>query len=186
MRELPSFLCRFISQVDDTLTTGKADAITPLAITPDRQKKYDFSSTLVLTGGALFVRAPNPTPAGLAALSYKSVATPKTGPFVAYIQKTAPNAKLLITSDYPSSFEDVIKGKVDAAALNLQVGSSMVATSYAGKVTVPKTMFTAPLPYAVAVTKGQHADFLKKLDAGLAAIAANGTLKKIEEKWKGK
>jgi polar amino acid transport system substrate-binding protein len=174
------------AQVDSALTDGKAVAITPLAITPGRQKKYDFSSTLVLTGGGLFVRAPNPTPAGLAALSGKSVATPKTGPFVAYIQKTAPNAKLLVTSDYPSSCKDVISGKLDAAALNLQVGTSMVGASYAGKVTIPKTMFTAPLAYAVAVTKGQHASFLKKLDSGLAAIAADGTLKKIERKWKGK
>jgi ABC-type amino acid transport substrate-binding protein len=61
----------------------------------------------------------------------------------------------------------------------------MVATSYAGKVTVPKSMFTGPLPYGVAVIKAQHASLLKKLDAGLAAIAVDGTLKKIEDKWEG-
>jgi ABC-type amino acid transport substrate-binding protein len=174
------------AQLDATLTNGKADAITPLAVTPDRKATYDFSSTLVYTGGALFVRAPNHTPSGLAALAGKGVATPKTGPFVDYIQKTAPKVKLLVTSDYPSSFKDVINGIVDAAALNLQVGTNMVATSYAGEVTVPKTMFTPKLPYAVGVTKGTHAAFLKRLDAGIAAIAADGTLKKIEAKWQGK
>ena len=51
------------AQVHGTLTDGKADAIVPLAITPDRRKSYDFSAPLVTTGGALFVRAPNPTPA---------------------------------------------------------------------------------------------------------------------------
>jgi ABC-type amino acid transport substrate-binding protein len=172
------------AQVDGSLTDGKADAITPLAVTPDRRKVYDFSSTLVFTGGALFVRAPDATPAGLPALAGKSVATPKTGPFVDYIQKTAPQARLVITPDYPTSFEDVIDGKVDAAALNLQVGANMVATSYSGKVTIPTRMFTAKLPYAVAVTKGRHADFLTKLDAGIAAIAADGTLRKIEDKWR--
>lgn len=174
------------AQLDGTLTDGKANAITPLAVTPSREKLYDFSSTLVFTGGALFVRSPNATPAGLSALAGKSVATPKTGPFVNYIRKTAPNAKLVITPDYPTSFEDVIDGKVDAAALNLQVGASMVATSYSGKVTVPKTMFTPKLAYAVAVSKGQHADFLQKLDAGIAAIRADGTLKKIEDRWRQK
>jgi ABC-type amino acid transport substrate-binding protein len=174
------------AQVDASLTNGTANAITPLAITPDRRKKYDFSSTLVFTGGALFVRTPKHTPAGLSALSGKTLATPKTGPFVAYIQKAAPDVRLVVTSDYPTSFEDVIDGKADAAALNLQVGSSMVATSYAGKVTVPKTMFTRPLAYGVAVTKGRYAHFLKELDAGIAAIAADGTLRKIEAKWKGK
>ncbi|HEY1656302.1 MAG TPA: transporter substrate-binding domain-containing protein [Candidatus Tumulicola sp.] len=155
------------AQLDATLTNGKADAITPLAITPDRRKKFDFSSTLVLTGGGLFVRAPNPTPAGLATLSGRSIATPKTGPFVSYIRKTVPSAKLLVTSGYPNSFEDVINGKADAAALNIQVGASMVATSYAGTVTVPKTMFTAPLPYGVAVTlKANTRISLKSLTPG--------------------
>ncbi len=172
------------AELDSTLSDGRADAIVPIAITPERRKIYDFSSTLVMTGGAFFVRAPNATPPNLASLSGKTLATPKTGPFVNYIQKAAPHVKLIITSDYPQSFEDVINGTVDAAALNLQVGSAMVATSYANKVTVPKTMFTPPLPYAVAVTKGRHPDFLTRLDAGIAAIDADGTLKRIEDKWK--
>jgi hypothetical protein len=40
---------------------------------------------------------------------------------------------------------------------------------YPGKVTVPTTMFEE-LPDTVAVTKGQHADLLKRLNEGLAAI----------------
>lgn len=47
----------------------------------------------------------------------------------------------------------------------------MVAQSYSGKVTVPKEMFSE-LPLAVAVTKGQHADLIKRLNAGLATIRA--------------
>jgi hypothetical protein len=50
------------AQLDATLTNGKADAITPLAITPDRKKKYDFSSTLVLTGGACSSGRPTQLP----------------------------------------------------------------------------------------------------------------------------
>lgn len=96
------------AQVHATLTDGRAEAIVPLAITPERQKSYDFSAPLVTTGGALFVRAPNPTPASLAALSGKTVVTPKTGPFAAYIRKTAPQVKLVITTDYEQSFERII------------------------------------------------------------------------------
>jgi polar amino acid transport system substrate-binding protein len=69
------------AQVHGTLTDGRAEAIVPLAITPERQKSYDFSAPLVTSGGALFVRAPSPTPASLATLSGKTVVTPKTGPF---------------------------------------------------------------------------------------------------------
>jgi len=174
------------AQVDGTLTDGRADAIVPLAITPDRRKTYDFSSTLVMTGGAFFVRAPGAPPPDLASLSGKTLATPATGPFVNYIRKTAPDVKLVITTDYPETFEKVINGTVDAAALNLQVGTNMVVTSYANKITVPKAMFTPPLRYAVAVMKGRHADFLAKLDAGISVIIADGTLKKIEDRWKNR
>jgi polar amino acid transport system substrate-binding protein len=73
--------------------------------------------------------------------------------------------RLVITADYAQSFEQCIGGKADAAALNLQVGTSMVAQTYAGKVTVPKRMFPEP-PLAVAVTKGQPSDLTNRLDAG--------------------
>ena len=36
---------------------------------------------------------------------------------------------------------------------------------------------------ALAVTKGTHADLLKRLDAGIALIRADGTLQSIEDKW---
>lgn len=170
------------AQVHGTLTDGQAEAIVPLAITPERQKFYDFSAPLVTTGGALFVRTPSPTPASLAALSGKTVVTPRTGPFAAYIRKTAPDVKLVTTADYAQSFARVISGEADAAALNLQVGASMVARSYSGKVTVPKEMFSE-LPLAVAVTKGQHVELLKRLDAGLAAIRADGTWQRINDHW---
>jgi polar amino acid transport system substrate-binding protein len=176
------FLSVPFAQVHGTLKNGVADAIVPLAMTPERRKSYDFSVPLVTTGGALFVRAPSPTPASLVALSGKTVVTPKTGPFAAYIKKTAPDVKLVITPDYEQSFERIIGGKADAAALNLQVGNSMVAQSYSGKVTVPKEMFSK-LPLAVAVTKGQHAELLKRLDAGLAAIRADGTWQRINDRW---
>jgi polar amino acid transport system substrate-binding protein len=71
----------------ETLTSGAADALAPLGITPERLKTYDFTTAFVVTGGALFVRSPGSTPAGLAALAGKTVVTPKTGPFVAFIQQ---------------------------------------------------------------------------------------------------
>ena len=56
-------------QVHGTLKDGRADAIFPIAITPEREAVYDFSAPLLMTGGAIFVRAPNPTPANFAALA---------------------------------------------------------------------------------------------------------------------
>jgi polar amino acid transport system substrate-binding protein len=82
--------------VQGTLKDGKAEAIMPLAITAERQASFDFSATVVMTGGALYVKAPTPTPS-LASMAGKTVVTPGTGPLVPYLQKNAPDITLVIT-----------------------------------------------------------------------------------------
>jgi polar amino acid transport system substrate-binding protein len=171
-------------EVQATLKDGRADAIFPIAITSEREAVFDFSVPLLMTGGAIFVRAPKPTPANLAALSGKTVVTPGTGPLVPYLQKNAPDLKLVITKNYEDSLTKIVNGEADAAALNFQVGASMATRLFPGKVTMPKTMFEE-LPDTVAVTKGQHADLLKRLNAGIAAIRADGTWEQINKRWIG-
>jgi polar amino acid transport system substrate-binding protein len=100
-----------------TLGDGRAEAVFPLTITPERLPLFDFSDPFLVTGGALFVRAPNSTPQGLGSLADKIVVTPRTGPLAAYIQKNAPEVKLVITKDYEESLSRLVKGEADAAAL---------------------------------------------------------------------
>jgi ABC-type amino acid transport substrate-binding protein len=52
-------------------------------------------------------------------------------------------------------------------------------------VTLPHDMFTE-LPFAVAVAKGQKAQFLAQLNAGITAIRADGTWQRINDQWMGK
>lgn len=172
-----------LADLPGTLKNGTADAIAPFGNTPERSETYDFTTNLIVTGGALFVRSPDKAPAGLDALAGKTVASPAAGPFVAFIQQNFPNVKVVPTKDYADSLDRVVSGEVDAAALNIQVGAGIVAASYAGRITMPTTMFTQA-PMALAVTKGRHADLIERLNAGLAAIRADGTLQRIEDKWK--
>jgi ABC-type amino acid transport substrate-binding protein len=65
--------------------------------------------------------------------------------------------------------------------LNLEDGAAAAAT-YAGKITVPTTAFLRE-PLGLAVVKGQHADLVQRLNAGLAAIRADGTLQRIEAQY---
>lgn len=170
------------AEVQKVLTDRRAEAIAPLTITAERQKSYDFSTPLLATGGALFVRSPEKTPASLAALAGKIVVTPKTGPFAVYIQEHAPDINLVITENYEKSFDYIISGKADAAVLNIQVGNTLIKQSYTGKVTAPKKMFNE-FPLAIAVAKNQHAALLQKLNAGLATLRADGTLQWLYKKW---
>ena len=94
--------CR-LSRSSRALKDGRALAVIPSAASPERRERMDFSETLLMTGGALYVRAPEPTPPNLQALAGKTVVTPRTGPLAAFIQKTAPEVKLVVTEDYETS-----------------------------------------------------------------------------------
>jgi polar amino acid transport system substrate-binding protein len=172
-------------QVQRTLEDGRADAVFPLTITPERLPLFDFSDTFLVTGGALFVRAPNTPPESLNALAGKIVVTPRTGPLATFIQRNAPDVKLVITTDYEESLARLVKGEADAAALGYHVAINIAGRLYPGQVTQPRSMFTE-LPFAIAVAKGHGAQFLTQLNAGIAAIRADGTWQQINSRWTGK
>lgn len=172
-----------IEQLMPSLTDGRADALYT-AITPERRQLLDFGAPVLMTGGALYVRAPNTTPESLAALSGKVVVTPRAGPLAAFIQKTAPDVKLAVTVDYEESLARVVRGEADAAALNFQAGVRIAARLYPGQVTIPRSMFIQT-PQAVGVIKGPGAKLIAQLDVGLAAIRADGTWQQINDRWLG-
>jgi polar amino acid transport system substrate-binding protein len=154
----------------------------PAAASPERRERMDFRDTLMMTGGALYVRAPEPTPDGLQALAGKTVVTPRTGPLAAFIQKNAPEVKLVVTEDYESSLARLVNREADAAALNYQAGAMLASRLHPGKLTMPRAMFWE-LPLGAAVLKGQNAEFLTRLNTGLAAIRADGTWDGINNRW---
>jgi polar amino acid transport system substrate-binding protein len=166
----------------ETLQSGAADAVAPYLATSAGLQMYDFTETLMTSGGGLFVRAPNAAPVDLASLAGKTVVTPTFGPFVSYIRENFPNVKVVATASYQQSLDRVLSGEADAAALNIQEGSSVVTRSYAGKISVPTTPFLRE-SLVLAVLKGQHAELIRRVNAGLAAIRLDGTMAKIEAKW---
>ena len=160
-------------QLQRTLEDGRADAIFPTGITPERRKTMDFSAPLLSTGGSLYVRAPAEAPDQLSALDGKTVVTPRTGPLAAYIEKSAPGVKVVRTASYEESLAMLVEGKADAAALNSHVGGAIADKLYPGKVNVARRMFLE-VPLAVAVAKGTRADVLERLNQGIAGVRAGG------------
>jgi polar amino acid transport system substrate-binding protein len=172
-----------LEQLRQTLKDGRADA-SYLGITPENRPLFDFSAEVLTTAGAFYVRAPKPTPESPTALSGKIVVTPRAGPLAEYIQKNAPAVTLVLTTDYEESLARVIGGDAEAAALNYHVGTVLAARLYPGQFTLPHTMFREA-QQAVAVPKGERAEFLSRLNAGLAAIRADGTWQQINTRWVG-
>jgi ABC-type amino acid transport substrate-binding protein len=177
------FVPETIEQQMPALTNGRADALYA-AITPERRQLLDFGAPILMTGGALYVRAPNLTPESLAALSGKVVVTPRAGPLAAFIQKTAPDVKLVVTADYEESLARLVRGEADAAALNFHAGTRIAARLHPGQVTVPRTMFIQT-PQAVGAIKGRGTKLIAQLDVGLAAIHADGIWQQINDRWLG-
>jgi polar amino acid transport system substrate-binding protein len=172
-----------LEQMEQTLKDGRADALLT-GITPERLKSYDFSASVVTTGGALFVRAPTPTPESLFAMSGKVVVTPSAGPLADIISRTAPAVKLSLTTDYEQSLARVIDGSADAAALNYHAGAVIAARLYPEQITKPRGMFQE-IANAVAVPKGKLPAFLARLSLGLDAIRADNTWQEINKRWIG-
>jgi len=140
--------------VQRTLEDGCADAIFPVAIKAERRNTMDFSQLLLMSGGALLVRAPAATPKGLSWLGDKVIFTLKTGPLASFIAKNVPGAKLIVTADYDESLARLVNGEADAAAPNWQVGAMLAAKWYPGRITPADRLFLE-LPHAVATVKGR-------------------------------
>lgn len=171
-----------LDQMEEAIKDGRVVAAIPLAMSADRRERLDFSHSLLDTGGALFVRAPEATPKDLQALAGQILVTPRTGPLAAFIQKTAPSVKLVVTEDYETSLAQLVAGKAAAAALNYQTGAILARRLYPAQITEPRSMFLE-LPFAAAVLKGRNGDFLSRLNKGLEAIRADGTWDRINKTW---
>ncbi|WP_028604979.1 substrate-binding periplasmic protein [Ottowia thiooxydans] len=168
-------------QIQRTLNDGRADIIFPIAVNAERLKTMDFGRPLMMSGGAIFVRAPAIAPADTNWLNGKVIVTPKTGPLAGFIAKHMPEAKLIVTADYDESLKRLVDGEADAAALNKQVGAMLAAQQYPGKITPGDRLFLE-LPLAMATPKGKG-DRLKLLDDAIEKMRADGTWQSIVDRW---
>ena len=157
---------------------GQLDAVMDKAVNAPRVlNEFEFSQHYVLTGAALL------RPLGEPALSLADVAgltlvTPGTGPVYSYLQGAVPTATLVSTPDYRSSFEAVLAGTADAAALNSDVGYDLAEKLFPGQFGRPGARFMES-GLAMARPKDMGRDFLDSFDAGLAMIRSDGTLAAI-------
>jgi len=172
------------AQIQAAVETGEADAIFPLTANPQRLERFHFSEPLISTGGALFVRHPEATPANVHALHGKSILTPKTGPLGNALRRMAPNIARIETRDYDETLKRLLSGEASAAALNLQVGRQLVSAHYAGQITLPERYFwEVSLRVAVSKNASEQQENLERLNTGIRAILADGNWKSLTDTY---
>src|SRR5262249_9005333 len=175
------FLAVPFDQRQATLENGRAEAYFPLSINPERLQSFDFSEVLVLTGGSVFVRAPEVAPDALDALAGKVVVTPQTGPFAAFVKRTAPTVQLVVTVDYEESLGRLVRGEADAALLSYHVGQRFADRLYPGLISRSQKMFVES-PLAVGGAEREKGPPMRKAKDGEPRNHARGTRGEIKDR----
>lgn len=177
-----------------SLDTDERDIVaTGVVITPERKEKYDFSDPYLDTGW-LAIMKEQPGKAKLT--SFNDIFSDPKTVFVTQADAAGvpelkkhladkPNTIKEVDSQY-LEIKSVLAGEADVAFDIERVLQYYVVT--AGD----KGLYGITDPaaqrdeFGFAVKKGRPDDLLKKINAGLAAIKADGTYQKIYEKWYGK
>ena len=168
-----------------TLDSDNCDIIAAgVTITPEREKRYLFSEPYYKMRQAVVVPLKSDI-TKMDDLAGKRVGAQigTTGVFV--LQREAPKAQIATYDDVGLAFEDLKNGRIDAVACDDPV-AAYYANRKEGYDGVMKVAFTAEAGEAMGfVFRPDDKELAAKVNAGLAAIRANGKEKAIQTKWFG-
>jgi polar amino acid transport system substrate-binding protein len=173
----------FVNVSWDPLLAGMAQgtydaAISSITITEERKKDMLFSDPYFAAGQLVVVRKENTTITGKNSLTGQvGVQLGTTGDIE--VQKIA-TAKTKPYDDIGLAFQDLMNGQINAVVCDNPVALLYVGKN-ADKLKTVGNVFTDE-NYGIAVAKGKT-DLLKKINAGLAAIKAEGVIDKAAQKW---
>lgn len=162
---------------------GKADALIQINQTEERKKIYDFSDALLESQFSIFVHSDRVSISGISSLRGLRVGVEAGGLPQQLLDKN-PNILLTIIPNFLEGFKLLDKGILDAVVVDYRVGSFILAENNIRniKVTGEPIAFSYS---AIAVKKG-NTELLREINTALRIIKADGTYRKILEKWKQK
>lgn len=156
------------------LVAGDVEALAYKAVVPDRAADLLFTMPLMTTGAALFALSDVEVPP-------RVLATPAKGPLASLLARHYPEARQILTDDYPGALHAVIAGQADAAALNVHVGWHWAEALYPNQFACPKRLIES-LPLAMVVAKHRGAELRDRLDAAIGKLRTTGELHAIMER----
>lgn len=170
----------------DPLLAGMAQcqydaAISAITITDERKNSMGFSDPYFAAGQVVTVRADDPSISNKDNLAGKTVGTQIGTTGAMEVQKIS-GATLKTYDTVDLAFQDLMNGQVDAV-----VADNPLALGYAAK-NADKIKTVGPVftneDYGIAVCK-TNADLLVKINKGLAAVKAEGTIDSLTKQWIG-
>lgn len=154
-------------------------AIAAISITPDRQKQDLFSEPYTVAGQTVVIQINNETIKSKDDLKGKTIGAQIGTTGAEEVQKIE-GTTLKTYDNYEFAFLDLANGQIDAVVVDNPIADAYVAKN-AGKLKTVGNVFTSE-NYGIAVCK-TNTDLQKKINEGLAALKADGSLKALEEKW---
>jgi glutamine transport system substrate-binding protein len=165
------------------LQSGQIDVIASgLSITEERKKAVDYSEPYFDAGLSIAVRKNNDKIKSSADLKGKTVAVQQgsTGATKAEALEKGVLRGIRQFPTVPLAMMELTKGGVDAVINDRPVSEAFVAAQ-AGEIKLLEEVIDAD-SYGLAVRKG-NAELLKEINAGLAALKADGTVQQIKDKY---
>ena len=158
--------------------------INSVSITDERAEKYDFSDPYYYEARRVVVRADDDSIHGPEDLNGKKIATNTTNAFIPWYEEQGVEVVGVDTSG--EAIDLLLSGRVDFVGINVPVLNAYLQEhpDAADKV---KEAFVIPNSedvIAIPVRKGEP-EFLDAINAALAELREEGTLKKISEKYLG-
>lgn len=153
--------------------------IAAITITDERKQQMSFSDPYFDAGQVVIVKQNNTDIQGKANLSGKTVGS-QIGTTGAIEVGKIEGAKLKTYDSFDLAFQDLINGQIDAVIADNPLALGYVGKN-AAKLKIVGEMFTSE-SYGIAVCN-KKADLVQKLNQGIAAVKADGTLDKLIQKW---
>lgn len=166
------------------MQAGQLDlAIAGMSITEDRKKVVDFSDPYFEAGLTLVIDSNTTDIETIEDLKGKKVAV-KTGTTgAAFAQNSADEHGFEIVqfNDSPAMFQEVANGNAHALIEDYPVIAYAIAQNDLGLKTVGERLNGDQ--YGIAVLKGQNAELLEKINAGLENLRESGKYDEILDKY---
>ncbi len=167
----------------ESLSTGKVDAIAIMAITSEREKKYDFSHPYITLRGTAFVRRFDNSILKYVDLYGKQLLVMEKDNAHEYVQREKLSNNIITTISQQEAFRILDSGRCDAVITQQITGQSVLKELELTDIKPVK--FSLPNytdDFGFAVQKGNHF-LLSALNEGLEKIVRNGEYDIIHSKW---
>jgi hemerythrin-like metal-binding protein/PAS domain S-box-containing protein len=160
---------------------GKADAVAPLSLSPERKKHFDFTDPLFNFVFTLFARENESYPAEWPNLKGVRIGVFGKGISVVLAKKHFPQATLVTLKGTENALRAVQRSEVDAMITTRRTGYDAIFNQdISNVVALPVTLLS--VAGGIAVQKGDT-DLLLALNKAIRQLKTGGKINQILNKW---